>query len=71
MNKNKSESTIQSRILSIKKLLNDSSLQSINLLKNMDDGLETPFEIFDGDLWEVANGGETYASFIRDQLDRL
>lgn len=43
MNKNKSESSIQSRILSIKKLLENSSLQDINLLKNMDDGLETDF----------------------------
>ena len=43
MNKNKSESSIQSRIFSIKKLLENSSLQDINLLKNMDDGLETEF----------------------------
>ena len=43
MNKNKSESSIQSRIFSITKLLENSSLQDINLLKNMDDGLETEF----------------------------
>jgi serine/threonine protein kinase len=43
MSKNNSESTIQSRISSIKKLLIDSSLQSINLLKNMDDAMETEF----------------------------
>ena len=43
MSKNNSESTIQSRISSIKKLLIDSSLQSINLLKNMDDSMETEF----------------------------
>jgi serine/threonine protein kinase len=43
MSKNNSESTIQSRILSIKKLLLDSSLQSINLLKEMDGGMETEF----------------------------
>ena len=37
----------------------------------IDDGLETPFELLDGDLWEVANGGETYASFIRERLNNL
>ena len=43
MIKNNSESTIQSRILSIKKLLINSSLQSINLLKEMDVGMDTEF----------------------------
>ena len=43
MSKNNSESTIQSRILSIKKLLINSSLQSINLLKEMDVGMDTEF----------------------------
>ncbi len=40
---NNSESTIQSRILSIKKLLENSSLETINPLKNMDQGLDTEF----------------------------
>ena len=37
----------------------------------IDDGLEHPFEILDGDVWEKANSGETYASFIRNELDRM
>jgi len=37
----------------------------------IEDGLDTSFEMIDGDLWEVSNGGETYASFIRDQLNRM
>mgnify|MGYP003335832436 FL=1 len=37
----------------------------------IDDGLETPFEIMGGDIWEVANGGDTYASFIRERLNNL
>jgi hypothetical protein len=37
----------------------------------IDDGLETPFEIMGGDLWEVANGGDTYASFIKERLNNL
>ena len=37
----------------------------------IDDGLDVPLEIIDGDLWEVANGGETYASFIRERLNNL
>ena len=37
----------------------------------IEDGLEVPFEIIDGDMWEVANGGETYAAFIRDRFNRL
>ncbi len=41
--KNNSESTIQSRILSIKKLLGNSSLETINPLKNMDQSADTEF----------------------------
>jgi hypothetical protein len=37
----------------------------------IEDGLETPFEIVGGDIWETSNGGETYASFIHDRLSRL
>ena len=37
----------------------------------IDDGLENPFEIMGGDIWEVANGGDTYASFIRERLNNL
>jgi len=37
----------------------------------IEDGLETPFEIMGGDVWEVANGGETYADFTRNMLNRL
>jgi hypothetical protein len=37
----------------------------------IEDGLETPFEIVGGDIWEVAGGGEVYASFIKDRLNRL
>jgi len=32
----------------------------------IDDGLEHDFDVFDGDVWENANGGEIYASFIRE-----
>lgn len=34
----------------------------------VDNGLENPFEIIDGDVWEKAGSGETYAGFIRDLL---
>lgn len=34
----------------------------------IDDGLESPFEVVGGDVWENANGGEVYAGFIRDLL---
>jgi len=37
----------------------------------IDDGLDNPFEIMGGDLWEVANGGDTYSGFIRDKLRNL
>jgi hypothetical protein len=32
----------------------------------IDDGLEHSFEVFDGDVWETANGGETYAGYFRE-----
>jgi hypothetical protein len=35
-------------------------------------GLETPgLEVIGGDVWEVANGGETYSGFIRDSFKNL
>jgi hypothetical protein len=35
-------------------------------------GLERPgLEVFDGDVWEVSNGEQTYASFIRDSFKNL
>jgi hypothetical protein len=35
-------------------------------------GLERPgLEVFDGDVWEVANGGEIYAGFIKDSFRNL
>jgi hypothetical protein len=37
----------------------------------IEDGLEHDFEIMGGDLWEVANGEETYARFTRKTLERL
>lgn len=37
----------------------------------VDDGLDHPFELVGGDLWEVSNGGEVYAGFIRDSLKNL
>jgi hypothetical protein len=37
----------------------------------IDDGLDHPFELVGGDLWEVSNGGEVYAGFIRDSLKNL
>jgi hypothetical protein len=37
----------------------------------MDDGLNHKFEVIDGDLWEKADSGETYAGFIRDVLRNL
>ena len=44
-----------------------------NILPEMviDDGLEVPFEVWDGDVWESSNSGETYASYVRGQLDRM
>jgi hypothetical protein len=37
----------------------------------IEDGMDSPFDLIDGDLWEVANGGDVYASFINDRLNRL
>lgn len=37
----------------------------------IDDGLDHPFELIGGDLWETSNGGEVYAGFIRDSLKNL
>jgi hypothetical protein len=37
----------------------------------IEDGLEHDFEIMGGDMWEVADGGETYAKFMRNRLERL
>ena len=37
----------------------------------IDDGMDVPFEMMGGDMWELADGNETYASFIRDRLNRL
>jgi hypothetical protein len=37
----------------------------------IEDGLEHDFEIMGGDLWEVADGGEVYASFTRKMMERL
>jgi hypothetical protein len=37
----------------------------------IEDGLEHEFEIIGNDIWEVANGSETYASFIRKSIERL
>jgi len=37
----------------------------------IEDGLEHKFEVLDGDLWELADGGETYGGFIRDMMKNL
>ena len=37
----------------------------------IEDGLEHEFEMMGGDLWEVADGSETYSKFIRDLHNRL
>jgi len=37
----------------------------------IEDGLEHDFEVMGGDLWEVADGGETYNKFIKGMIDRL
>ena len=37
----------------------------------IEDGLEHPFEVFDGDVWEAADGGEIYSRFIRDSVRNL
>jgi hypothetical protein len=35
------------------------------------DGLEHEFELMDGDVWEKADSGQTYAAFIRETVRRL
>jgi hypothetical protein len=37
----------------------------------IEDGLEHSFEVMDGDVWEVADSGQTYSSFIRDMMRNL
>jgi hypothetical protein len=37
----------------------------------IDDGVSNPFEVIDGDVWEVADGGEVYAGFIQDSFRNL
>jgi hypothetical protein len=37
----------------------------------IENGLEHKFDVMDGDLWEVSDGGEVYAGFIRDALRNL
>ena len=37
----------------------------------IDDGLRHNLELMDGDLWEVANGGEVYSGFVRDMMRNL
>jgi hypothetical protein len=35
-------------------------------------GIERPgLEVLDGDVWEVADGGDIYSGFIRDSLRNL
>ena len=36
----------------------------------VDDGLEHPFDVFDGDLWEKADGQETYSAYFKDLKNR-
>jgi len=37
----------------------------------IEDGLDHEFEMIGGDMWELADGGETYAKFMRNRLERL
>lgn len=37
----------------------------------IEDGLEHDFEVMDGDVWEVAGGGEVYSSSIKKLMERL
>ena len=37
----------------------------------IEDGLEHKFEVTDGDVWEKADSGETYAGFIRDIMRNI
>ena len=37
----------------------------------IEDGLKHKFEVLDGDVWERADSGETYAGFVRDMIRNL
>lgn len=37
----------------------------------IENGLEHSFEVMDGDVWEAADSGQTYSSFIRDMMRNL
>ena len=37
----------------------------------IDNGLERPLEVIDGDVWELNEGGEVYAGFISDTMRNL
>jgi hypothetical protein len=37
----------------------------------IDNGLETPFEVFDGDVWENADSGQTYGGYMRELFRNL
>ena len=37
----------------------------------IEDGLDHDFEIIDGDLWELAGGGDTYAGYTQKMLSRM
>lgn len=37
----------------------------------IEDGLEHDFEVWGGDLWEPATGGDIYANFTRKMIDRM
>jgi Terminase large subunit, T4likevirus-type, N-terminal/Terminase RNaseH-like domain len=37
----------------------------------IEDGLENDFEVVGGDVWETANGGDTYGSWTRDMMRNL
>ena len=37
----------------------------------IEDGLEHDFEVWGGDLWEPANGGDIYASFTKKMIERM
>ena len=37
----------------------------------IENGVDNPFEVIDGDVWELADGGEAYAGFMRDSFENL
>jgi len=37
----------------------------------IEDGREHKFEVMDGDVWEIADGGEVYAGFFRESFNNL